>query len=136
MTTAAQAEAPAFVVIHPDGRHEFRSVREENVVDHLVGDGTGHEARALPTLLDTSLDERRLRIWAGSAMLLFPERFAVNEAARELIDYLSHGAVRQTWRGSVALVEYDRDPQTGELGFTQAMTETRREQITAFLEAR
>lgn len=134
--TAAVSDAPAFVVIYPDGRWEFRALSDYDAVESLCADNTTLGTATVPTYRDDSLDdEQRLRAWHSDVMLLGdPPRFPVNNAARHAIKHFSGGRVIHTWRGVVALVEYDRDPRTGEIGFPKTMSEQRREEIRRFLE--
>lgn len=101
--------ADAWAVIHPSGHLAWYPLTATAEVEALVGGEVAAGA------LDRAAVNGPLRVLASDIALLFPDRYAGNPVARRMITVLSGGRITQPWRGCVALTEYERDDETGEL---------------------
>jgi len=100
--------ADAWAVIAPDGGLTWYPLADMAYVEAVV---SGDYA---PGALDRAFVSGPLRVMASDVALLASEHYAPNPAARHVITRLSGGRIIQPWRGHVALVQYDRDDETGE----------------------
>lgn len=132
-TTAQDTPQPdkTYALLHPDGTLEWRSSVDEKTVREIVG---GHHG---PGAVTTSwlgpaghAGTGALRLMASD--LCLTQHYQPNETARRVITGISQGYVTQRWGGVVALVEFERDPTTGEVYFPQPMSQARVRQIGAF----
>lgn len=132
--TSAAAEEVAdktYVLLLPDARLEWLSLSDHEAVGALVGGHFGSD-RVITRWLGPAgyRGAGALRLMASD--LCLTGHYEANANARRVIAEISHGYVSQRWGGVVALVEYERDPTTGEAGFPRPMSDERVRQIAAF----
>lgn len=100
--------ADAWAVIAPDGTVAWYPLSATTMVEDLVA---GEVARGA---LDRAFVTGPVRLMASDIALLFPDDYPANPLARRVLTALSGGRITQPWRGHVALVQYERDQDTGE----------------------
>jgi len=128
------AGRPAWAVISPAGELAWHPLAGEREIRALV---SGDRA---PGALDTATVAGRvalrggavfdiprgcgpLKVLASDVAQLFPEDYPPNPEAQRIITALSAGRITQPWRGHVALIEYESDPDTGEVLWPGEMSE-------------
>lgn len=119
----------AFALIRTDGMLEWKPLADEGAVRlHVSGsfDSGTVVSREIGLTRDAALE-----VLASDIGAYHPDEFTLNPLAERVITALSDGSVTQPWHGDVAVCEYDRDPNNGEIGFPQAMSKQRIAQITA-----
>lgn len=133
LASAAVGEVPdkTYALLLPDARLEWRSLSDHEAVAALVGGHFGSD-RVITRWLGPAgyQGAGALRLMASD--LCLTEHYEANANARRVIAEISHGYVSQRWGGVVALVEYERHPTPGEVGFPQPMSDERVRQIAAF----
>lgn len=131
------SDTPAWAVITPDGELAWYPLAATREVETLVG-GTrapGALDTATITLRSVPAGHGPLKVLASDVALLFPEDYAPNPLAQRVIEVLSDGRIWQRWRGSVALVEYEADPVTGEVLWPGEMCAHWAERVTSAVAA-
>jgi hypothetical protein len=121
--------ADAWAVISPEGDLSWHSLAATANVEALV---SGDYA---PGALDRAFVAGPVRLLASDVALLAPERYPPNPVAQYVITLLSGGRIAQPWRGYVALVQYDRDGETGEWLWPGEMSQKWADAITAAVHA-
>lgn len=118
--------APAWAVITPSGEVDWHPLSKEHAVRALVGGERAPGALATATV---AAGCGPLKVLASDVALLFPDDYPPNPAAQRIITELSAGRIIQPWRGHVALVEYEADPDTGEVLWPGVMSEQWQQRI-------
>lgn len=108
--------ADAYAVITPAGELSWYPLAEAMVVEAMVGGTVAPEALTTAHVAAARIPGRGpLRVLASDIAQIFPADYPVNPVAGLVLFSLSEGRVDQAWHGSVALVEYEADPRTGEV---------------------
>lgn len=114
----------AWAVISPAGELTWHPLTATAEVEAIV---SGEYA---PGALDRAFVTGPLRVMASDIALLAPEHYPSNPLAQRMITQLSGGRISQPWRGHVALVQYERDDDTGEWLWPGEMSPEWAERIT------
>lgn len=108
--------ADAYAVITPAGELSWYPLAAAAEVEAMVGGAVAPGALDTVTVAAARIPGRGpLKAVASDIALLFPGDYPLNPLAGAVLKALSGGRLSQTWRGSVALVEYAADPRTGEV---------------------
>jgi len=113
----SEATRDAWAVITPDGELAWYPLAAEHDVEALAG------GPVAPGALDTATVTLHgippgcgpLKVVASDISLVFPDKYEPNPLAEAVLRDLSGGRIDQPWRGTVALVEYEVDPDTREV---------------------
>jgi len=108
--------ADAYAVITPDGNLHWYPLAGAADVEAMVGGTVAPGALDTVTVAGARIPGRGpLKCLASDIALLFPGDYPPNPLAGAVLRELSGGRISQNWRGTVALVEYQADPRTGEV---------------------
>ena len=106
--------ADAYAVITPAGELSWYPLERVRDVEAMVGGPVAPGALATVTVSNTR-GRGPLKCLASDIGALFPTDYPINPVAGLVLIALSQGRLDQAWHGSVALVEYEADPGTGEV---------------------
>jgi hypothetical protein len=122
----------AYAVITPDGELSWYPLNRSAEVEALVGGMVAPGALDTVTVAPARIPGRGpLKCLASDIALLFPDEYGLNPLARLVLADLSGGRRDQTWRGSIALVEYEADPLTREVLWPGEMSPRWKDMVNA-----
>lgn len=109
--------ADAYAVITPDGELSWYPLGAAATVERLVGGTVAPGALATVTVTTAGIPAGcgPLKVIASDIGALFPADYPLNPVAGLMLTALSGGRYVQKWHGTVALTEYETDPQTREV---------------------
>jgi hypothetical protein len=99
----------AWAVISPEGNLAWYPLEQTALVERLVGGSVA------PGAIGGAHVAGPVRLLASDVASLFPADYAANLIAQRMISALSGGRIIQPFRGYVAVVQFERDEDTGEL---------------------
>jgi hypothetical protein len=104
-----------YAVITPDGTLTWQPLTAGAAVEALVGGRHGALDQATVAGHGVWPGRGPLKVIASDVFALFPADYPDNPVAAAVIAALSGGRLTASWRGTVALAEYETDPDTGEV---------------------